>query len=589
MRQNTLKDIFFTIVFLLLLAGAILSYSRIQMLIAANNEVTHTNTIKLKIEQLRSVISEGESAQRGYLLTNDTAIFRPYKNALQKAHLIFDDIDRLTADNPPQLENSREARVRLDNRFAFMNRIRANFNKTGNTGIDSLQQGKILMDGLRNSLLKMEITEDKLLEQRTKQKKKYESLSPLLILIFTLAILAVIIFAFRKIRTDRFILRKINDSLETKNEELVKTKNFLQMILDSSVDLVASMDTKFNYITINKRSNEILNLDPEEVIGKNVLDLYPTLAGTDTLKAMQDAVVGQTVHMPQRTGIGRPDKFFESFFIPLYENKKVTGILTISRDITELVNANKNLLSKNAELERSNEELASFNYIASHDLQEPLRKIQLFSGRIGEEFAGELPEKVLQNFERINVAAQRMRKLIEALLSYSLANRSDIEFTNTDMNVLLKEVTEQFTEEDSKQKISIEADRLPVSAPVIPAQFQQLFINLLGNAIKYSKPDEETKIKISAAHIKTASVNNPEAVPDKNYLKITVADNGIGFNRDYSHKIFGLFQRLHTKNEYTGTGIGLAICKKIMQNHGGFITATGEPGEGAVFELYFPK
>jgi PAS domain S-box-containing protein len=587
LNQNTLKDIFFTVVFLLLLAGAILSYDRIQKLIGSYNQVTHTNLIKLKIEELRGTIIEGESAQRGYILTHDTVIFRPYKNALIKAHLLLNDIDRLTKDNPAQQQNSKDARVQLDKRFALMDAVRERFNIDGNTGLDSLQKGKLLMDGLRNSLMKMELAEERLLTERTNRKNKYENLSPLFILLFTLLILATIFFAFRKIKADRLKLRKINDSLETKNEELVTTKNFLQLILDSSVDFVGSLDHDLKFITANKKAEEIFKLQPDEIIGKSILELYPELKDSGMYNEMLCALQGQTIHISQRKGPFDPERFFEIFLVPLYENKNITGIVTIVRDITALVEATENLKAKNAELESSNTELASFNYIASHDLQEPLRKIQLFSDRIREESAPALPEKASQNFERITAAALRMRKLIEALLSYSVASRSEIQFEKVDLNKVVQEVKEQILEEDTAKNIFIDSEKLPV-ANVIPVQFQQLIFNLISNSVKYRKQDADLVITITGETVSGASLKEEFDADKDKYFKITITDNGIGFSQEYSDKIFGLFQRLHAKNEYSGTGIGLAICRKIMSNHHGFIKALGRDGAGAAFELYFP-
>jgi PAS domain S-box-containing protein len=533
LNQNTLKDIFFTVVFLLLLAGAILSYDRIQKLIRSYNRVTHTNLIKLKIEELRVAIVEGESAQRGYLLTHDTIIFKPYKNALKKSHLLLDDIDHLTKDNPPQQQNSKDVRIQLDSRFALMDAVRRRFNINGDIGLDSLQKGKLLMDALHNSLMKMELTEDRLLTDRTNRKNEYENLSPLFILLFTLLILTTIFFAFKKIKADRLKLRKINDSLETKNEELVATKNFLQLILDSSVDFIGSMDRDLKFITANKKAGEIFKLEPDEIIGKNILELYPVLRGTDMHNDMLRALKGQTIHILQRRSAFDPERFFEMFFIPLYENTKITGIVTIVRDITALVEANENLKAKNAELERSNTELASFNYIASHDLQEPLRKIQLFSDRIREESAAELPEKAAQNFERITAAALRMRRLIEALLSYSVASRSEIEFEKIDLNKVVHDVREQIMEEDTAKNIFIDSEKLPV-ANVIPVQFHQLIFNLISNSVKYRKPDADLVITITGEKVSGKSIKGEFEADRNEYFKITITDNGIGFSQEYN-------------------------------------------------------
>jgi light-regulated signal transduction histidine kinase (bacteriophytochrome) len=181
-----------------------------------------------------------------------------------------------------------------------------------------------------------------------------------------------------------------------------------------------------------------------------------------------------------------------------------------------------------------------------------------------------------------------MRRLIGALLSYSMADKDDIPTKHLSLKESIAEIKTQILEDDSAKRVTIETENLP-AVNVIKIQFQQLLLNILNNAIKYSKPDENAIIKIYCEHIPANKMSEEEAISGKNYLKIIMADNGIGFEQDYSGKIFGLFQRLHTKYEYDGTGIGLAICRKIMQNHPGFITATGKPSEGAIFNLYLPQ
>ncbi len=586
-NQNKLKDLFFALVFLLLVGGAFLSYQRVEDLIKAGNLVTHTNVVKLRLESLIATIKDGESSQRGYLLTHDTSYLEKYKNILPKAHLIFNEIDTLVKDNPVQQKNSKAAKLLFNERFKILDDIKTKFDETGLFNKEDLKNGKIKMDAVRAALLTMQNEEDMLLAKRVKDKKKYEFISPLFILLFTLIVLVIIIYAFDRTRNDRQQLKTINNSLELKNEELIRAENFAQLLLDSSVDIIASFDTNLNYQTVNKRSTEIIEKDPNELVGKNVLDVYPNLAGTKTYQAMREALKGKVVHLDLMRGVNHTEKYFDVFFIPLFINGQITGLLSITRDITALVNANENLKSINAELERSNNELASFNYIASHDLQEPLRKIQIFTDRIIDEYKAEIPEKIKINFDRIINAASRMRKLIDALLSYSLANKGEIKFVPTDLNLLLQEVKEQIADADADDKMVIETLKLPI-VNVVPVQFQQLLLNLLGNAVKYSKPNEIVHIKINAKYIDATEMTDENALPQKNYLRIQLSDNGIGFEQDYSNKIFGLFQRLHTKNEYSGTGIGLAICKKIMDNHNGFITASGTPGVGATFNLYLP-
>jgi signal transduction histidine kinase len=250
------------------------------------------------------------------------------------------------------------------------------------------------------------------------------------------------------------------------------------------------------------------------------------------------------------------------------------------QDISKDIKLNEALRVKNLELRRNNEELASFSYVASHDLQEPLRKIRAFSSRILEKEQQHFTESSKDYFNRIISAAARMQKLIEALLSYSSTNSEDMHFVKTDLNLIVDEVRNDLESIIDEKKVNFEIAQLPTVA-VIPIQFYQLMQNLISNGIKYSKQDEAPFIRITCDLAGRGSY-------EREFHKISVADNGIGFDQQYETRIFGLFQRLHGKNEYGGTGIGLAICKKIVQNHGGYITAEGRPGSGAIFNVYLP-
>jgi PAS domain S-box-containing protein len=240
------------------------------------------------------------------------------------------------------------------------------------------------------------------------------------------------------------------------------------------------------------------------------------------------------------------------------------------------------------ELEQTNAELASFNYIASHDLQEPLRKIIAFSKRIEEMEKETLSVSSRDYFDRIIHATMRMQNLINAFLSYSQTNNFQGDLKPTDLNIVYHEVKNDFTEAIVEKNITMECQPLPV-LPGIPLQINQLFTNLIGNAIKYVRTDANPKIEISAEEQPGQYLVFDGVDGGISYWKISIRDNGIGFNQKYENQIFELFQRLHSREVYEGTGIGLAICKKIMRNHKGFISATGEDGAGAVFSMYFPS
>jgi PAS domain S-box-containing protein len=242
------------------------------------------------------------------------------------------------------------------------------------------------------------------------------------------------------------------------------------------------------------------------------------------------------------------------------------------------------LKEKNLELERINNQLSSFAHIASHDLQEPLRKIQTFTSRIIETEGSKLSDKGNDFINRIQAASGRMRSLINDLLSYSKTNSVHEHFELTDLNEVLKDVVTELELKIEEKNARIENLGLPQLC-VMRFQLHQLFVNLVSNALKFSRLDVVPHIIIKAALITGDDIAMEKA---KEYYHITIADNGIGFDTQFADKIFEVFQRLHRRNEFEGTGIGLSICKKIVENHKGLMTAEGTLNKGACFHVYLP-
>ncbi len=247
----------------------------------------------------------------------------------------------------------------------------------------------------------------------------------------------------------------------------------------------------------------------------------------------------------------------------------------------------KALSTTNENLLKSNAELAQFAYVASHDLQEPLRKIQTFVSRIMELDYANLSTRGKDYFDRINRSSNRTQQLIQDLLTFSRASAFEQDLEPTDLNILLNKVKEDLLESGDQKPVNISSSVLP-TLPVIGFQFEQLFTNLLSNAIKFSKNDEPATINIKSSIVQGANIDLEHVFPERQYHRLSLSDNGIGFDPQFTDRIFLVFQRLHPKESYEGTGIGLAICKKIVENHQGFITANGKPGEGATFEIFIP-
>ena len=263
-------------------------------------------------------------------------------------------------------------------------------------------------------------------------------------------------------------------------------------------------------------------------------------------------------------------------------------IIGTTREVTRLREYEKSLEEKIRELNRSNTELEEFAYIASHDLQEPLRKLTTFSERLQLKFTEKLGPDGVIYLERIVAATENMRTLIENLLEFSRIARSGKYFNKSNLAKLLEEVKINLELKIEETNAAIESEELP-TLEVIPSQVKQLFDNLLSNSIKFRKDNIPPIIKITGAKLAIREKNQYNLRPEKNYFKITITDNGIGFEKEYAEKIFQIFQRLHGKSQYPGSGIGLAICKKIIENHHGLIFGEGIVGKGAIFTIILPE
>jgi signal transduction histidine kinase len=259
----------------------------------------------------------------------------------------------------------------------------------------------------------------------------------------------------------------------------------------------------------------------------------------------------------------------------------------LREEIAERTRAEARAQAATAELQRSNEELEKFAYVASHDLQEPLRKIQAFGDRLAKRFRDSLGPDGGEYVDRMQAAATRMRTLINDLLTFSRVTTKGQPFLEVDLNTLVGEVLDDLAERIEQTAAHVDVDQLPnVNADAL--QMRQLFQNLIGNALKFQRPDIPPAITIRAASWNQLPAKaDPPAPPGAGH-RITVVDNGIGFDQSFAERIFELFQRLHGRGEYEGTGIGLAICRKIVQRHGGTITARSQEGVGTTFIIDLP-
>ena len=295
------------------------------------------------------------------------------------------------------------------------------------------------------------------------------------------------------------------------------------------------------------------------------------------------------------------DVYWDFSYSPVQnENGVIEGVLVVCQEVTEqklfteelskqVRDRTIELENKNKELERSNSNLEEFAHAASHDLKEPIRKIHFFTDMLKEQLSERLTEEEKTTLNRIENASLRMSRLIDDLLIYSHVSQRPQEKENVDLNEKILKVMEDLELEIRDKKAKINIGPLPLISGY-GIQLQQLFQNLVSNALKYSKQGSIPEINISAGIVDgypSGKPKNPELL-NRKYVKIEVADKGIGFEQENAERIFQMFTRLHGQKEYRGTGIGLSIARKVVENHDGKITAKSDPGKGSIFKIYLP-
>jgi signal transduction histidine kinase len=254
----------------------------------------------------------------------------------------------------------------------------------------------------------------------------------------------------------------------------------------------------------------------------------------------------------------------------------------------ELVATNEELSQSNAHLVNANRELEQYAYITSHDLQEPLRKIQTFANILSDRYSGELSKEAATYLSKISASSARMSTLIKNLLDYSRLSHNKPLFQPVNLNSIVENVLNDFEFVMKQKNAIVEVEELP-TIEAIPIQMNQLFYNLIGNSLKFIRKGVQPVVKITTKRLSSEEKRDYGLLkPLKHHVEITVSDNGIGFSQQYAEQIFAIFQRLNDRSIYGGYGIGLALCRRIVLNHDGVITASGRENEGASFSFVLP-
>jgi len=397
-----------------------------------------------------------------------------------------------------------------------------------------------------------------------------------------------VINTLTEVTSDKQKEGELEELVARRTEKLRKSEERYYRMIDEVQDYaILLLDTQGNIMNWNRGAQKIKGYREEEIIGKNFKIFYrpeDIITGLADKLLAEAASAGKAMHEGWR--VRKDGSMFWGYIVitALHDERgRIIGYSKVTRDLTERKRLDDRMKAYAEELALRNKQLEEFAYIASHDLQEPLRKIQTFADILRMKIDDN--EAVKLNVDKITGAAQRMSMLIKDVLKYSQLSANDYVFESTNLNDVIAEVIGDFELRIHEKNVSLEVAELP-SVMGVPVQLHQLFSNLISNAIKFSDK-ARPEIRITAQVQSGVSINNTHLPDlDKSYVKISFADNGIGFSPEYSEHVFKLFKRLNTFS--SGTGIGLALCKKIVENHHGWIYAESETGQGATFHVYLP-
>ncbi|MEO7977725.1 CHASE3 domain-containing protein [Flavobacterium sp.] len=585
--SGSLRVIFIIAIFILLFLSSI-AYRHNQDLNDSSKLVMHTYEINIQLEQLMSAIKDAETGQRGYMITRNSRFLTPYLFSRDKVNTSFIALKKLTENNPEQKKNLKKLfKLILQRYVSFENCLKYSDPKTyDKRKLDNhMFGGRILMENIRFQANEMNDIEKQILEERLKKYDEEISLSPFFSISLFLAALIFILLAYRQISRDLESLKSYNKKLLISSRLMAESEiigKFSTWQWDLDADKIDYSDNQYR----------LLGLEPKSFIPTK--EIFLEFVHPEDRSAIEKSIQGiiDNKRLPFiYYKVIRRDKqvrHFKSTGKLLIDNQGSKILLGINFDITDEHLLNIKLQERNNELEKSNQELASFNHVASHDLQEPLRKIQTFISRVSDADRAVISDSAKEYITKIEASAKRMRVLIDDLLLFSRTNTTKKEFIKSDLNHLFENAIAELAEVIEDQKAKITVSKLP-KLSVIPYQIEQLFINLIGNSLKYSQPDLQPEINIESE--KVLSADYPELLDQSitKYHKITFKDNGMGFDPQFKETIFVLFQRLHSKTDYPGTGIGLSICKKIVENHKGYIIADSSINIGTIFTVYLPK
>ncbi len=550
--------------------------------IRSAEQVAHAHEVLEILEQAKRQLMELESARRGFLFSGDERWLAGFENAEVRLRANFDALKASTTA-PEQTKRVVGLRNLLHRSVALQTaeiETRREHGAAAALEVFNQHASEDLTEAIMQLLDDFEVGHRKTLVERAEVTESVAQATQFAIAAGGALTFAALIVACSMILRDIAARRRAEESLAAEH-------NLLISIMDTMPNHVFLKDAKGSFILNNAAHRRYLGLaEHESIEGRTVADYFPAATAEKILEDDRQVIESGQAILNREQLIQQVDRedWLETSKVPLRDTDgRIIGLVGVSSNISKRKEAEEQLVRFAAQLERSNTELQNFASVASHDLQEPLRKIQAFGDRLKVKCSDALGEQGLDYLARMQNAAERMQVLIQDLLKLSRVTSRAQPFESCDLNKILSEVLTDLEVAIETQRAKVETQPLP-TIDGDPVQLRQLFQNLISNALKFHQPDTEPRVEISAR----VSDSIAGAKPGDRYCEITVRDHGIGFDQKFADQIFVVFQRLHSRAEYEGTGIGLAVCRKITDRHGGQIVAYSTPGQGASFIVTLP-
>ena len=586
------------VIVLLLLSTMLFSISTIQKVKSNLAVQVETRTAVITLKDNFSLLLSAETAERGYIITSDSSYLEPYTETTRRIDSITRQLHTLLSYSPVQQKNFDTLEQLIQKKFAYIEKLISLKNQGNEKEIARVMisnEGKYIMDEIR--AVNRKLQDEELMRFQSKTESTAESIQQTKWVFVFEGILSLLIVLSLAI----IIINELNRRKRNEKELAVSSERFSKIFQHNPVAMTLSEIGSNKIVFVNSHFHKLFGYSSDEVIGRTSDELkllsaeeqarvYPvlisylndnrslgelrSLSAEDRAKLLvklKEAMgsTGLEVLYTKKNG----ETFDAVLFYDLIEidHKKYT--INSYLDVSEQKRAEKKIRAYATELERKNKEIEQFAYVSSHDLQEPLRSITNFSTLLAGRLETHPDPKAHEYLGYVTGGVKRMSQLIFDLLEYSRIGNELVK-TKIDCNQLVAEILESMSASIKESGAEIHVSKLPVVEGYF--YLHSLFQNLLSNAIKFQRAGVQPQINVSGV------------LRGKEYV-FSISDNGIGIEKEYHERIFIIFQRLHSRMEYPGTGIGLAQCRKIVELHGGKMWVESEPGKGSTFYFTLPK